>query len=82
MIDGDAKRRNNGHSDKSFCVNRCVTRMDKNGQIADYAGGTEQAFNTYRYSGLRMADDLSEFLQKCRFGIRKPPFYPLNYGNT
>jgi len=32
-------------------------------------------------SGLRTADDISEFLQKCRFCLRKPPFYPLNYGN-
>src|SRR5262245_56495841 len=22
------------------------------------------------------------FQTKCRFGIRKPPFYPLNYGNN
>src|SRR5438132_13886433 len=32
-------------------------------------------------SGLRTADDISEFLQKCRFCLRKPPFYPLNYGD-
>jgi hypothetical protein len=24
---------------------------------------------------------MSEFLQKRRFGLRKPPFYPLNYGD-
>jgi len=30
---------------------------------------------------LRTADDVSELVQKCRFALRKPPFYPLNYGN-
>jgi len=29
-----------------------------------------------------IVDDVSEFQQKCLFGIRKPPFYPLNYGNS
>ena len=28
------------------------------------------------------ADDTSEVQKKCRFGLRKPPFYPLNYGNN
>ncbi len=27
------------------------------------------------------ADDISGFVQKCRFALRKPLFYPLNYGN-
>jgi hypothetical protein len=31
---------------------------------------------------LLTADDTSEVQQKRRFGIRKPPFYPLNYGNS
>jgi hypothetical protein len=35
----------------------------------------------FEYSGLRAADDISEFQQKCRFALRKPPFYPLNYGD-
>jgi len=30
---------------------------------------------------LFIADDTSEVQQKCRFGLRKPLFYPLNYGN-
>src|SRR5439155_23984298 len=32
-------------------------------------------------SHLFTADDTSEVQQKCRFGLRKPLFYPLNYGN-
>jgi hypothetical protein len=31
---------------------------------------------------LNAPDVVRRFLQKCRFGIRKPPFYPLNYGNN
>jgi hypothetical protein len=31
---------------------------------------------------LLIFDDTSEFQQKCRFALRKPPFYPLNYGNN
>jgi hypothetical protein len=31
---------------------------------------------------LRIGEDISEFQQKGRFGIRKPLFYPLNYGNS
>jgi len=30
---------------------------------------------------LTTTDDLGKFLQKCRFRIRKPSFYPLNYGD-
>jgi hypothetical protein len=30
---------------------------------------------------LRTSDDISEFVQKRHFALRKPPFYPLNYGN-
>jgi hypothetical protein len=26
-------------------------------------------------------DVVRRFLQKCHFALRKPPFYPLNYGN-
>jgi hypothetical protein len=59
----------------------CVIWVGKNGKIADYARETQQLFNTFQYSGLRMADDPSVFAQKCRFALRKPPFYPLNYGN-
>jgi len=40
-----------------------------------------QLFNTFQCSVLRCADDISELLQKRRFGVRKPPFYPLNYGD-
>jgi hypothetical protein len=29
---------------------------------------------------LLTAEDISEFLQKCHFALRKPLFYPLNYG--
>jgi len=28
------------------------------------------------------AEDISEVEQKRHFAIRKPPFYPLNYGNN
>ena len=35
----------------------------------------------FEYSDLRTDDDISEFQQKCRFALRKPPFCPLNYGN-
>src|SRR2546430_14207428 len=31
---------------------------------------------------LRIAEDISEVLQKRHFGLRKPLFYPLNYGNN
>jgi len=31
---------------------------------------------------LRTADETSEFLLKWRFCLRKPPFYPLNYGDA
>jgi hypothetical protein len=41
-----------------------------------------QLFNTFQCSVLRCADDISELLQKRRFGVRKPQFYPLNYGNN
>jgi len=30
---------------------------------------------------LRTTDDISGFVQKWRFALRKPPFYPLNYGD-
>jgi len=30
---------------------------------------------------LLTADDISEFLQKRGFALRKPLFYPLNYGD-
>jgi len=33
-------------------------------------------------SHLLSAEDISEFLQKWRFALRKPLFYPLNYGNN
>jgi hypothetical protein len=33
-------------------------------------------------SHLFTADDTSEVQQKRRFGLRKPLFYPLNYGNN
>jgi hypothetical protein len=36
----------------------------------------------FECSGLRSADDVSSFQQKWHFYLRKPPFYPLNYGNT
>jgi hypothetical protein len=41
-----------------------------------------QLFKAFEYSDLRTADDICEFLQNCRFALRKPPFYPLNYGNS
>jgi hypothetical protein len=31
---------------------------------------------------LLTAEDISEFLQKCHFALRKPLFYPLNYGDA
>jgi len=31
---------------------------------------------------LRTAEDISGLLQKCHFALRKPPFYPLNYGDA
>jgi hypothetical protein len=31
---------------------------------------------------LLTAADISEFQQKCRFALRKPLFYPLNYGDA
>jgi len=43
--------------------------------------GSQQLFNAFEGSDLLIADDISELLQKCHFAIRKPPFYPLNYGN-
>src|SRR5438093_12503902 len=36
----------------------------------------------FEASHLFIADDTSEVQQKCRFGLRKPLFYPLNYGNN
>jgi hypothetical protein len=35
------------------------------------------------FEGFRLlsADDPGELLQKRHFALRKPPFYPLNYGN-
>src|SRR5438094_1085274 len=33
-------------------------------------------------SVLRIADNVSALLQKRAFYLRKPPFYPLNYGNN
>jgi hypothetical protein len=30
---------------------------------------------------LTTRDEAGEFQQKCRFRIRKPAFYPLNYGD-
>ena len=41
----------------------------------------EQLFNTFEGNHLLTADDISEFRQKRRFALRKPLFYPLNYGN-
>ena len=38
--------------------------------------------NAFNYSDLRTTDDVSEFVQRCRFALRKPPFYPLNYGDV
>gem|GEM_PF-5498283 len=32
-------------------------------------------------SDLRTTDDISGFVQKWRFALRKPLFYPLNYGD-
>jgi len=40
--------------------------------------------NSSRYSDTAVCapgDDISELLQKRRLGVRKPPFYPLNYGD-
>ena len=66
----------------SFCVTLCVTRMDKNGPIRDYAWGTQQSVNDFKYSKLNAPDVVRQLLQKCRFVLRKPVFYPLNYGNN
>jgi hypothetical protein len=41
-----------------------------------------QLVNDFKYSKLNAPDVVRRFLQKCRFGIRKPLFYPLNYGNS
>jgi hypothetical protein len=38
--------------------------------------------NNYSTRHLFTADDTREVQQKCRFGIRKPLFCPLNYGNS
>jgi hypothetical protein len=43
--------------------------------------GTQQLVNDFKYSKLNAPDVVRRFLQKCRFALRKPPFYPLNYGN-
>jgi hypothetical protein len=56
--------------------------MGKNGLTADYSGGTRQAFNAFESSDLHTSDEMSEVVQKSRFAFRKPPFYPLNYGNS
>ena len=37
--------------------------------------------NTYLCNDLRTVDNLNERLQKRRFGVRKPLFCPLNYGD-
>jgi len=37
--------------------------------------------NILRGSDLRTRDDISGFVQKWPFALRKPLFYPLNYGN-
>jgi hypothetical protein len=49
--------------------------------MPDHARGTQQLVNTFEASHLFTADDTSEVQQKGRFGLRKPLFYPLNYGN-
>ena len=38
-------------------------------------------YSRFDYSDLRIADSLGGCLQKCRIALRKPLFYPLNYGN-
>jgi hypothetical protein len=65
-----------------ICVTLCVTRACKNAQIRDYPGGRQQLVNDFKYSKLSAPDVVRRFLQKCRFALRKPPFYPLNYGDT
>jgi hypothetical protein len=39
-------------------------------------------FNAFEPSDLQRSDEMGAFLQKWHFGIRKPLFYPLNYGNN
>ena len=39
-------------------------------------------FKTFEGSDLLTADDISEFQQKSRFALRKPLFFPLNYGDN
>ena len=36
----------------------------------------------FKCRDLRTLDNTSEFQQKRRFGLRKPLFYPLNYGDN
>jgi hypothetical protein len=38
--------------------------------------------NDFQYSKLNAPDVVRRFLQECRFAVRKPLFYPLNYGNS
>ena len=42
----------------------------------------QQVVNDFKYSKLSAPDVVRRFQQKSRFGIRKPLFYPLNYGNN
>ena len=66
-------------TDAEICVTFCVTRTQKMGRFVI----TREECNNYSSVSkrhLRTADDIGRFLQKCRFALRKPPFYPLNYG--
>ena len=56
--------------------------MGKNVHIPDYALGSDERFKRLICGGLRRPELLGGLVQKWHFALRKPLFYPLNYGNN
>jgi hypothetical protein len=52
-----------------ICVTRCVTRVGKNGRIADYPDDRDSDSRRLNAAVCAQLMTISEFLQECRFRL-------------